>query len=251
GCKFDLVLKCSEDFTLTHFYISGPGPRCTEPVRCGLIWICDDIPKGSLRELSAYDVSPDELSASNSQDSGARCSQLGEPCARFSTDAESRDVEVELSRWREGRYVIVRLLDTHFIDEQVNIDVGMIALVGFHGRRARHQVPLGPWMRRHVQQAWVHSRPLHRTFSSGGWVCDGREFTGGCRSGFADFHQTNVYTTRFHCSASGFDLCDGCAHDSSVGKVTAASVKVDLEALASPATYKLACSRIRNLWRRC
>ena len=45
GTKFNLVLKCSEDFTLTHFYVSGPGPRCTEPVKSGLVWVLDKPPE--------------------------------------------------------------------------------------------------------------------------------------------------------------------------------------------------------------
>eukprot|EP00931_Biecheleriopsis_adriatica_P059454 TRINITY_DN35572_c0_g1_i2.p1 TRINITY_DN35572_c0_g1~~TRINITY_DN35572_c0_g1_i2.p1 ORF type:complete len:2564 (+),score=512.69 TRINITY_DN35572_c0_g1_i2:166-7857(+) len=259
GSKFNLVLKCSEDFTLTHFYISGPGPRCTEPIRSGLVWVCDSLPKdlnkATLHDGQALSLGPedkDDMSMHSlpCEEDGESLEGLPEPCASFVTDVESREAEVELARWQEGRYLIIRLLDTHYADEQVNVDVGMVGLVGFWGRCARHQVPLGPWMRRRLQQAWVHVRPLQRTFSSGGWVCDGRDFTGGCRSSFLDFHQTNIYTSRFHCAATGFDLCDACAHDPSLGRVTEASVKADMEAMQSPGTCRLVGNRLRNLWRR-
>ncbi|CAE7433360.1 Ufd4 [Symbiodinium natans] len=255
GCKFNLVLKCSEDFTLTHFYISGPGPRCTEPIRSGLVWVCSELPQ-DFEVTSAYDdLRPDELESHQSVDEERRgwndaSSAFDPPCVRFQTDVESREAEVELPRWQEGRYVIVRFLDTHFAEEQVNVDVGMIALVGHFGHCGRHQVPVGPWMRRRVQQAWVHARPLLRTFSSGGWVCDGRDFTGGCRGSFTDFHQTTMYTSRFHCSVTGFDLCEACAHDNSLGKVTDAAVQADIEALQNASTCKLVGTRLRNLWKR-
>ncbi|CAE7439892.1 DJC76, partial [Symbiodinium sp. CCMP2456] len=259
GCKFNLVLKCSEDFTLTHFYISGPGPRCTEPIRSGLVWVCSDLPK-DLEITDVYDdLRPDELESHQpmDEDRGGSCTNESSstwdphpPILRFQTDVESREAEVELQRWQEGRYVIVRFLDTHFAEEQVNVDVGMIGLVGHFGRCGRHQVPVGPWMRRRVQQAWVHARPLQRTFSSGGWVCDGRDFTGGCRASLTDFHQTTMYNSRFHCSVTGFDLCEACAHDTSLGKVTDASVQADIEALQSASTCKLVGTRLRNLWKR-
>lgn len=252
GSKFSLVLKCSEDFTLTHFYISGPGPRCTEPIRSGLVWVCDRLPHDLNNSLAMHCADDEQLLEEERQiaSTGASDDELLMPCARFFTDAESRDVEIELSRWREGRFVIVRLLDTHYMEEQVNVDVGMICLAGYAGRCARHQVPLGPWMWRRVQQAWVHSRPLQRTFSAGGWVCDGRDFTGGCRNNFLDFHQTSIYTSRYHCSSTGFDLCDACANDPNLGKVTETSVKVDIEALQNTSTCKLVTNRLRNQWRR-
>ena len=40
-----------------------------------------------------------------------------------------------------------------------------------------------------------------------------------------DYHQTTVYTARFHCPASGFDLCERCAHDPSLGRATEASLE--------------------------
>mmetsp|Transcript_89616 Transcript_89616/g.159100 ORF Transcript_89616/g.159100 Transcript_89616/m.159100 type:complete len:2405 (-) Transcript_89616:69-7283(-) len=253
GSKFNLVLKCSEDFTLTHFYISGPGPRCTEPIRSGLVWVCETLPEG-LAGSSDFDEAStsaeEEDQCLQHQENMEEGSRLPAPCLRFYTDPESRDAEIELPRWREGKYIIVRLLDTHFQEEQVNVDVGLVAMIGYWGRCAEHQVPLGPWMGRRVQQAWVHPRPLQRTFSAGGWVCDGRDFSGGCRSSFLDFHQTNVYTSRFHCSATGFDLCDACANDPGLGKLTEASIKADVEALRSPSSCKIVASRLRNLWRR-
>jgi len=252
GSKFSLVLECAEDFTLTHFYVSGPGPRCTEPIRSGLVWVTDTPPE--IEDLRKYDdLSSEELcevvkglrAVGTLDDDG-----LPEPCVYFTTGRESREAEVELSKWREGRYVVVKFLDTHFVEHKVNVDVGMVALIGHWGRHARHQAPYGPWMRRAVQQIWVHPKPMQSTFSMGGWVCDGRDFTGGCRSGFSDFHQTNVFTVRFHCSPSGFDLCEKCAFDPFLGRVTDASLRADLEALGNPSTCRLAVNRLRNQWRR-
>jgi len=245
GCKFNLILKCAEDFTLTHFYISGPGPRCTEPIRSGLVWVCSELPE-DLEITSAYDdLSCEELQALPQEKADA----MGLPI-RFQTDSESREAELELPQWQEGRFLVIRFLDTHYAEEQVNVDVGMIALVGHLGRCSRYQVPFGPWMRRRVQQAWVHTRPLQRSFSAGGWVCDGRDFTGGCRGNFTDFHQTNMYHSRFHCPVTGFDLCDACAQDTSLGKVTEESIKADIETLQNPTSCKLVGNRLRNLWRR-
>ena len=50
---------------------------------------------------------------------------LPSPCAYFQTDATSREVEVELPRWAQGRYVMVKLLDTHGRQEPRSVgDVG-------------------------------------------------------------------------------------------------------------------------------
>jgi len=261
GTKFNLVLQCSEDFTLTHFYVSGPGPRCTEPIRSGLVWVTDQQPEPEKHEptqqyLKKFDTMSSEeimevmkgLRTCGSDEVVKEGSALPDPCVYFKTDHTSREAEVELPKWREGRYVVIKFLDTH--KDQVNIDVGVIGIVGFFGRQSKRQVPLGPWMRRSVRQIWVHPSPLKSMFSSSGWVCDGRDFTGGCRSGQTDFHQTNVYTVTFRCTTSGFDLCEACAYDPSLGKVTDASLQADLEALADPAMCKLAVTRLRNQWRR-
>ena len=34
-----------------------------------------------------------------------------------------------------------------------------------------------------------------------------------------DFHQTTMYNSRFHCSVTGFDLCEACAHDAWLKRV--------------------------------
>lgn len=250
GTKFNLVLKATEDFTLSHFYVSGPGPRCTEPVRSGLVWVTNEPPDVDL--LKKYDtMSPEDLMEIMK---GLRCTSpeasksLPDPCVYFKTDPTTRETEVELSKWREGRYVTVKFLDTH--KDQVNIDVGILAFVGYPGAQSKRQRPFGPWMKRSVQQIWVHPKPLKSMFSSSGWVCDGRDFTGGCRSGQTDFHQTSVYTVTFRCTTSAIDLCENCAYDPMLGRVTEASVEADLEALADSAMCKLAVSRIRNQWRR-
>jgi len=251
GTKFSLVLKCSEDFTLTHFYVSGPGPKCTEPIKSGLVWVVDNPP--DVECMKKYEtLSSEELmeimkglrSYSTAEEPGS----LPDPCVYFSTDPGSRESEVELAKWREGKYVVVKFLDTH--KDQVNIDVGIIALIGYFGRNVTQQVPLGPWMRRTQRRIWAHQYPLKSMFSSSGWVCDGRDFTGGCRSGQTDFHQTSVYTVTFRCTTSGFDLCEKCAYDETLGRVTDKSMQADLEALADPAMCKLAVNRFRNQWKR-
>lgn len=250
GTKFNLVLKCSEDFTLTHFYISGPGPRCSEPIRSGLVWVLDHPPQVEL--MKKYDnMSTEELmeimkglrSYSAGDDKG-----LPDPCVYFTTDPTSRESESELSKWREGKFVAVKFLDTH--KDQENIDVGFLGLIGHVGRHAKQQAPFGPWMRRSVRQISVHPKPLKSMFSSSGWVCDGRDFTGGCRSGQTDFHQTSVFTVTFRCTTCAVDLCEQCAYDPQLGRVTEASVEADLEALAEPSMCKLAVTRLRNQWRR-
>ncbi|CAE8724944.1 unnamed protein product, partial [Polarella glacialis] len=221
GTKFNLLLKCSEDFTMTHFYVSGPGPRCTEPIRSGLVWVTDQPP--DVEGLKKYDsMSSEELmeivkglrTYSSSEEAGS----VPDPCVYFTTDPTSREAEVELPNWKEGRYVAVKFLDTH--KDQVNMDIGIVAFIGHFGRHASASRHLGPWMRRSARQIWVHPNELKSMFSSSGWVCDGRDFTGGCRSGQTDFHQTNIYTVTFRCATSGFDLCEKCAYDPSVGRVT-------------------------------
>ncbi|CAE7432067.1 unnamed protein product, partial [Symbiodinium pilosum] len=175
GTKFNLILKCSDDFTLTHFYVSGPGPRCTEPVKSGLVWVLEQAP--DVERLKKYD---------------------------------SMCAEELLEIVKGAHFGVVKFLDTH--KDQGNIDVGIVGMIGYFGRHAKKQIPLGPWMKRSVRQVWVHPNELKSMFSSSGWVCDGRDFTGGCRSGQTDFHQTNVYTVTFRCATSGFDLCEKCAH---------------------------------------
>jgi len=249
GTKFNLVLKCSEDFTLTHFYVSGPGPRCTEPIKSGLVWVFEQPP--DVERLKKYDsMRSEELLeiVKGLRTYSSSAGSVPDPCLYFSTDPTTREVELELPKWREGKYLVVKFLDSH--NGQRNIDVGIVGLIGYTGRFAKQQIPLGPWMRRNARQPWVHPNELKSMFSSSGWVCDGRDFTGGCRSGQTDFHQTNVYTVTFRCTTSGFDLCEKCAHDPDLGRVSEKSMRSDLEALLDPALCKLAVSRLRNLWRR-
>lgn len=220
GTKFNLVLKCAEDFTLTHFYVSGPGPKCTEPIKSGLVWITEQAP--DVDKLKKYDSMCTEefmeiVKGLRTYSSSEEAGSMPDPCLYFTTDATSREVEVELPKWREGKYVTVKFLDTH--RDQSNIDIGVVGMIGYYGRHAKRQRPLGPWMRRKTRQVWVHPNQLTSMFSSSGWFCDGRDFTGGCRSGQTDFHQTNVYTVTFRCTQSGFDLCEKCAFDASLGRV--------------------------------
>eukprot|EP00930_Biecheleria_cincta_P041545 TRINITY_DN2849_c2_g1_i1.p1 TRINITY_DN2849_c2_g1~~TRINITY_DN2849_c2_g1_i1.p1 ORF type:complete len:800 (+),score=158.27 TRINITY_DN2849_c2_g1_i1:104-2503(+) len=250
GTKFNLVLESSEDFTLTHIFVAGPGARCSEPIRSGIIWASDSLP--SVEESKRYDgLSEEEIQdAVKSTYAGAASADpnLPGPCAYFMTDASTREVEVELPKWIQGKHLLVKFLDTH--GRQDHVEVGMLAFVGFQGRRAAEQVPIGPWMRRSVRQPKVHPSVLKSMFSSGGWVCDGRDVPGGCRSGMTDFHQTSVYTMTFRCTTTGFDLCEACAFDPSLGQVTEATVKSDIEALRDPRKTPLACSRLRNVLRR-
>eukprot|EP00930_Biecheleria_cincta_P058698 TRINITY_DN4449_c0_g2_i1.p1 TRINITY_DN4449_c0_g2~~TRINITY_DN4449_c0_g2_i1.p1 ORF type:complete len:2425 (+),score=436.97 TRINITY_DN4449_c0_g2_i1:100-7374(+) len=251
GTKFNLVLKCAEDFTLTHVYISGPGPKCTEPIKSGLVWVTEQAP--DVDKLKKYDAMCTEefmeiVKGLRTYSSSEEAGSVPDPCLYFTTDAASRDVEVELPKWREGRYVTFKFLDTH--KDQGNIDIGIVGLIGYFGRHAKRQRPLGPWIHRKVRQVWVHPNELKSMFSSSGWVCDGRDFTGGCRSGQTDFHQTNVYTVTFRCTQSGFDLCEKCAYDALLGRITDESIQSDLEALADNSLCKFAATRLRNLWRR-
>ncbi|CAE8584953.1 unnamed protein product, partial [Polarella glacialis] len=249
GAKFNLVLESSEDFTLTHVFVSGPGARCLEPVRSGIIWVSDTVP--SVEESKRYDCMTEEelQEAVKAAAYGVGSDpNLPGPCVYFTTDATTREVEIELPKWVEGKYVLVKLLDTH--GRQDHLEVGVVAFVGFSGRRAAEQVPLGPWMRRSVRQSKVHPNTLKSMFSNGGWVCDGRDVPGGCRSGMTDFHQTSVYTMTFRCPATGFDLCEACAFDADLGQVTKETVCADIEALRDPTRCRLACSRIRNLLKR-
>jgi len=251
GTKFNLVLKCADDFTLTHFYVSGPGPRCTEPIKSGLVWVLEQAP--DVERLKKYDsMCAEELleivKGLRTYSSSEQAGSVPDPCLYFTTDSTSREAELELPKWREGKYLVVKFLDTH--KDQGNIDVGIVGMIGYFGRHAKKQIPLGPWMKRTARQVWVHPNALKSMFSSSGWVCDGRDFTGGCRSGQTDFHQTNVYTVTFRCATSGFDLCEKCAYDPTLGHVNESSIRSDLEALADPSLCKLGATRLRNLWRR-
>lgn len=227
GIGFTLILEAESTFTMTHLFISGPGKRCTEPTRSGLVWVTDD-------PMICED------------------GQIAEPPLFFLTNTETRRVEIELPHWREGRYLVIKFLDTH--NKQENIDIGIVAAAGFWGRHRTAQRPLGPWFMRERKNNWIHPHPLNAMFSSGGWVCDGRDFSGGCRSGMLDFHQTSVYTVTYRCVTCGFDLCEKCAEDHQLGHLTEASVDFDVKSLAEPnismAQLKLATYRIINQLRR-
>eukprot|EP00435_Cladocopium_sp_Y103_P054617 s1314_g17.t2 len=202
GTKFNLVLKCSEDFTLTHFYVSGPGPRCTEPIKSGLVWVLEHAP--DVERLKKYDSMRSEelleiVKGLRTYSSSEQAGSVPDPCLYFTTDSTTREVELELPKWKEGKFLVVKFLDTHnnAHNGQRNIDVGIIGMIGYTGRFAKQQIPLGPWMKRSVRQVWVHPSELKSMFSSSGWVCDGRDFTGGCRSGSgcSDFNGTNFLET--------------------------------------------------------
>mmetsp|Transcript_145493 Transcript_145493/g.464952 ORF Transcript_145493/g.464952 Transcript_145493/m.464952 type:complete len:848 (+) Transcript_145493:80-2623(+) len=245
GSKFNLVLECDEDFTLTHFFISGVA-KSAESVRSGLVWVTDAPP--SVEATKSFDALPaDACKAAVGSASGE--GGIGAPCAYFETTSSSpTEVEIELPSWASGKYLLIKFLDTH--GSQESISIAFVALVGYMGRHVcpAEATPHGPWMRRSVRRPWVHGSLLSSTFSSGGWVCDGRDFAGGCRSGVTDFYQTSVYTITFRCTESGFDLCEACARDASMGRATASSVRADLEALVGdPASCHAACTRLRHI----
>lgn len=245
------MLRCAREFTFTHVYVSGPGKRCTEPIRSGLVFISDEPPQPDSLQTKRFD----SMSASELRLACARPNELSlsaaTPACYLETDAESRDCEVELATWWEGRFIHVKLLETHS-KEQENVDVAILAFVGFWGRRKARQpkVPYGPWIHRSCRQSSVHPHELRSVFSPGDWVCDGRDYSGGCRSGQTDFHQTSVYTATFRCHACGFDLCERCAQDPTLGRVSESSLRADLDALADPNSCRLACTRLRKQWER-
>ena len=249
GTKFNLLLESSEDFTVSHVFVAGPGSPCSEPVRSGLVFVSESLP--SIEESKRYDgLSEDDLQEAVKSFAAGHSADpnLPGPCAYFKTDATSREVEVELPKWAQGRYIMVKLLDTH--GRQDHMEVGALAFVGFHGHKASEQVPIGPWMRRMVRKTQVHPNTLKSMFSSAGWVCDGRDVPGGCRMGMTDFHQTSVFTMTFRCPSTGFDLCEACAYDPTLGHVTEFTIKTDLEALKDPSKCRLACNRLKHLMRR-
>ena len=251
GTKFNLVLESAEDFTLSHVFVAGPGGRCSEHVKRGLVFVSEALP--SIEESKRYDgMSEEDLQeAVQAFANGARSADpnLPGPCAYFKTDATSREAEVELTKWAQGRYIMVKLLDTH--GNQDHMEVGVLAFVGFRGRHEQvSSSPFGPWMRRQVTQPRVHPNCLKSMFSSGGWVCDGRDVPGGCRSGITDFHQTSVFTMTFRCPSTGFDLCEACAFDPTLGQVTEETIRADLEAFRDPSKCRLACNRLKNLLRK-
>ena len=223
GTHKNLVLKCSSEFTLTHVFVQAPRRRCTEPIRNCLVWVSETEP--DVESTKYYDEFPIEVV--RSKFSG------GEPII-VTTSRESLEGEAELRPWRTGVYVHIKLFDTHS-ETQENIDIAAIGLVGFQGRVpfvSGGTPPLGPWSRRQITPPRnVHSHALVSTFSNRGWCCDGRDFSGGCRGGFNDFNETSVYEVSFRCGTCGFDLCDYCAGDESLGKVTAASALSDLNQL--------------------
>ena len=101
----------------------------------------------------------------------------------------------------------------------------------------------------------VHPHQLTPTFSSRGWCCDGRDFSGGCRGGFYDFNKTTVDDVTFRCTPCGFDLCEFCAADPTIGTVTAESAASDLSYLrkergdrgtANSQTRRLAFTRVKT-----
>ena len=221
GTKKNLVLKCTTDFTLTHLFIQAPKRRCSDPIRNCLVWVSDTMP--NVETSRYYDDIPIDVINSKFADS--------EPSV-VSTVRESLEGELEMRPWRQGRYIHLKFFDTHS-STQSNIDIAVLGIVGFIGRVSRDPQPvLGPWYKRSLTpRRSVHPHQLTATFSSRGWCCDGRDFSGGCRGGFNDFNETTIYDVSFRCTSCGFDLCEFCAADSSIGTVTKESGSGDLSRL--------------------
>ena len=248
GTRKNLVLKCATDFTLTHVFIQAPRRKCTEPIRNCLVWVSDVEP--SVSGTRFYDdMSIDVIRAKFAD---------GEPIV-VSTARETLEGETEIRPWRSGRFVHIKLFDTHS-DTQENVDIAVIGLVGFSGTvpfynplRKKPSSELGPWLKRQLSvPRQVHQHSLTSTFSNRGWCCDGRDFSGGCRGGFNDFNETSVYDVSLRCSVCGFDLCEYCAADKSFGKVTKETAFVDMSLLRdssarnSAQAKRLVFNRIRN-----
>ena len=158
------------------------------------------------------------------------------PCAYFDTDPSGRSSENFLFgdhvKKNTGKYIMIRFIDTHKDGE--NIDIAVVAFAGFKQTidsfpktQTVHR-PTGTWFNRKIRNCWAHPNELACTFSGGGWVCDGRDYSGGCRSGMVSFHQSTPYMATFRCQMTGFDLCESCMRDPTFGKVTADSIRIDL-----------------------
>eukprot|EP00826_Nyctotherus_ovalis_P057735 TRINITY_DN7902_c0_g1_i10.p1 TRINITY_DN7902_c0_g1~~TRINITY_DN7902_c0_g1_i10.p1 ORF type:complete len:184 (+),score=39.00 TRINITY_DN7902_c0_g1_i10:107-658(+) len=55
----------------------------------------------------------------------------------------------------------------------------------------------------------VHEHPLKFVIKDNGWACNGKNFKGGCKSGFKDFDETKG-VLRFRCRTCDFDFCEKC-----------------------------------------
>eukprot|EP00398_MALV-I-01_sp_L67-1_P000820 gene820-987_t len=229
GVGWTVIIEAQEVFTVSHMFFSGPGQRCNEPIRSGLVWIREECPKMDWTK-EYTEMSQEAFDAIQESNAEEGAQEESVPDLFFCTDKSTRKCEVICPKWLEGKYIMVKFLDTH--NKQENIDVGVVAAAGFWGKKASEQKDHGSYFNRTVRNLWVHPRKLTSQFSAFGWVCDGRDFCGGCRSRLTDFHQTNVYTVTFRCQDSGFDLCEHCVADPSFGKITPASVLEDLQWVA-------------------
>lgn len=219
GVGFTLVLQASEVFTATHLLVRGPGARCTEPIKSGVVWVSEEAPNVEVSK-KVTTMTQAQFDADVSDD---------KPDLFFQTDPESREIEIELPKWIEGKYFMIKFLDTH--NQQENLDVAVVAAAGFWGRKKAEHRPLGSWFHRHVRNNCIHPHKLTSTFSPGGWACDGRDFSGGCRGGFSSYFKSTTSSVTFRCKECGFDLCDACAADPLLGRLSPASIAKDLAAL--------------------
>lgn len=139
------------------------------------------------------------------------------------------EAEIEFLPWPEGRYVMIKFLTTHGTNE--NIDLSIVGIYGWGGRNQKESREVGGRWNRLTRKPMVHPQMLSSIYTSSGWVCDGRDFPGGCRSKQVDFHQTSIYTVTFRNIHTGVDLCERCARDGRLGLVNAEVAKDDIAAM--------------------
>ncbi|CAD7944556.1 unnamed protein product [Amoebophrya sp. A25] len=147
----------------------------------------------------------------------------------FQTDKETREAELELAPWVEGKFVMIKFLDTWA--EGSNVDVSVVGIFGFFGRHKEKSFPTGKVWNRSCRKHLVHPCTMNSMYSSNSWVCDGRDFPGGCRSGQTDFNQTSQYVVTFRALKTGVDLCERCARDPLLGQISEDVAKKDVDAL--------------------
>ena len=237
GVGHTLILKTKDNrpVQVTHLFVAGPGLRCTEPCKSGLVWFSDTEPKvewgDQYQKMSPEDIQKAVDDKQNNNDGSD--DQKQKPDAYWVTDPTTRKVELDLSKTKPtGKFVMVRFIDTH--NKQENVDVAVFALAGYRNPppadapQDKVHSPGSSFFNRQHTNRWVHPQKLESTFSGGGWVCDGRDYSGGCRSGMVSFHQSTPYMVTFRCQQTGFDLCESCVRDPSFGKVTSESIRIDL-----------------------
>eukprot|EP01121_Diplochlamys_sp_Union-15-3_P008222 TRINITY_DN216_c0_g1_i2.p1 TRINITY_DN216_c0_g1~~TRINITY_DN216_c0_g1_i2.p1 ORF type:complete len:618 (-),score=124.11 TRINITY_DN216_c0_g1_i2:48-1847(-) len=118
----NLLLKYDQSVLITHIIVKTPPSIYTAPLKSGLVWITDTEPTFAsiekFNDTNSYDVS--------------KSSSPNDPVLffEFSTSKENYG-EFKLSKPRKGKYVLVKLLRSHFPNR--NIDVEFIGAVAYTG----------------------------------------------------------------------------------------------------------------------